>query len=343
MILLFHVDDILLSSHPSCCAQADAFKATLLKRFKGRNEGPVTRYIGMDVHRVQDRIYLTQTPLIEELVDSMGLTGCNPVLTPMQPGTKLLTANRPAVPNLARTKQYQHIVGTLQYLTTWTRPDIGYATHELSKHQCNPGEVHVEAAKHCVHYLAGTPTYGLVYRRVAHNPDRLYGFADSDWAGDTETRKSLSAHVYMHNGGPLLWHCKQQQGVATSTSEAEFVAASTAGKSAEWLRRVLHCMGMPQRGPTPIYEDNKGCRLMSENPVQKSRTRHIDVSQHKVRDLVCNNVVRLLDCPTADMVADTLTKALPAPAFRQHRDTILGYMPHTAPSLPQQIAPWKAY
>lgn len=343
MILVFHVDDILGSSHPSCRAHANEFKTKLLKRFKGRDEGSATRYIGMDVTRVQDRIYLTQTPLIEELVDSMGLTGCNPVTAAMQPGTKLLAADRPKTPDIKRTKLYQHIVGILQFLTTWTRPDIGYATHELSKHQCNPGEVHMDAAKTCVRYLAGTPTHGLVYRRVQHNANRLYGFADSDWAGDTETRKSLSAHVYMLNGGPILWHCKQQQGVATSTSEAEFVSASTAGKSAEWLRRILTGMGMKQHGPTPIYEDNKGCRLMSENPVQKSRTRHIDVSQHKVRELVHNNVVRLLDCPTADMVADTLTKALPAPAFRKHRDTILGYMPHTAPSLPQTIEPWKAY
>ena len=343
MILVFHVDDILLSSHPSCRAYATAFKARLLKRFNGRDEGPVSRYIGMDVHRIQDRIYLTQTPLVEELVDSMGLSDCNPVLTPMQPGTKLLASDRPAIPSIARTKHYQHIVGVLQFLTTWTRPDIGYATHELSKHQCNPGELHMDAAKTCVRYLAGTSNYGLVYRHVSENADRLYGFADSDWAGDTETRKSLSAHVFMQNGGPVLWHCKQQQGVATSTSEAEFVSASTAGKGAEWLRRILAGMGIKQRGPTPIYEDNKGCRLMSENPVQKSRTRHIDVSQHKVRDLVRNNVVRLLDCPTGDMVADTLTKALPAPDFRKHRDTILGYMPHTAPALPSTIAPWKAY
>ena len=343
MILVFHVDDILLSSHPSCDAYAKAFDARLLARFQGRDEGDATRYIGMDVTRVNDRIYLTQTPLIEELVEEMSLTGCNSTLTPMQPGTRLLEADRPKLSDAKRTKLYQHYVGILQFLTTWTRPDIGFATHELSKHQSNPGEVHEDALKYCVRYLAGTSNYGLVYRRVPKKADRLIGFADSDWAGDTETRKSLSAHVFSHNSGATLWHCKQQQGVATSTSEAEFVSASTAGKSAEWLRRILAGMGDKQHGPTPIYEDNKGCRLMSENSVNKSRTRHIDVSQHKVRDLVRNNVVRLFDCPTGDMVADVLTKALPAPEFRRHRDTLLGYMPHTAPALPDSIALWKPY
>ena len=121
MILVFHVDNILGSSHPSCSAYADKFKAKLLKCFKGRDEGSATRYISMDIHRVQDRIYLTQTPLIEELVDSIGLTGCNPVISAMQAGTKLLAEDRPAQPDIARTKLYQHIVGILQYLTTWTR------------------------------------------------------------------------------------------------------------------------------------------------------------------------------------------------------------------------------
>jgi hypothetical protein len=341
LILIFHVDDILLSVHPSCTAAANNFKAAFMQRFRARDEGPVTRYVGIDVTRVQDRIYLTQTPLVEELVESLGLSECNPTLTPMEPGTHLLEEHRPAVKNPVVTKDYQHIVGTLQFLTQWTRPDIAFATHELSKHQCNPGHVHVDAAYRVVRYLKGTPNYGLVYRKVSFNADRLYGFADADWAGDTDNRKSLSANVFLLNGGAVMWHCKQQQGVATSTSEAEFVSASTASKDANYLRRVLAGLGMHQPGPTPVYEDNKACRMMSENPVSKSRTRHIDVAQHNVRDLVRTNVVRLVDCPTADMTADVMTKALPAPSFRQHRDTVLGYTLPSAPSVPHRLPSWQ--
>jgi hypothetical protein len=138
-----------------------------------------------------------------------------------------------------------------------------------------------------------------------------------------------------------MWHCKQQQGVATSTSEAEFVSASTASKDTQYLRRVLAGLGMHQPGPTPVYEDNKACRMMSENPVSKSRTRHIDVAQHNVLDLVRTNIVRLINCPTANMTADVMTKALPAPSFRQHRDTVLGYTLPTAPSVPRRLPSWQ--
>ena len=341
MFLIFHVDDILLSVHPSCMAALQAFKHRFFQRFQAKDEGLVSKYIGIEVHRVKDRTYLTQTSLIQELVDSLHMEECNSTLTPMEPGTRLIEADRPAVQNLRLTKSYQHVVGCLQYLTQWTRPDIGHVTHELSKHQCNPGLTHMETAVRTVRYLKGTSNYGLVYCKVAEHADRLIGFADADWAGDTDTRKSVSANVFLCNGGAVMWHCKQQQGVATSTAEAEFVSASTAGKDAEWLRRLMAGMGMHQPGPTPIYEDNQGCRLMSENPVHKSRTRHIDVAQHKVRDLVRNNIVRLVDCPTLDMTADILTKALPAPAFRRHRDTMLGYLPPTAPPLPRLITSWR--
>ena len=138
---------------------------------------------------------MTQTPLVEELVESLGLSECNPTLTPMEPGTHLLEEHRPAVKNPVVTKDYQHIVGTLQFLTQWTRPDIAFATHELLKHQCNPGHVHVEAAYRVVRYLKGTPNYGLVYRKVSFNADRLYGFADADWAGDT-IHVNLSVQMY---------------------------------------------------------------------------------------------------------------------------------------------------
>ena len=341
MFLIFHVDDILLSVHPSHRNYADSFKTAFMHRFDARDEGPVTRYVGVDIHRVKDRIYLTQTPLIQELVDTLGLSECNPTLTPMEPGTRLYTYDRPQVPDGPRTKLYQHTVGVLQYLNQWTRPDIAYAVYELSRHQSNPGEVHMDAAKRVVRYLRGTSNYGLVYRFLDTDSDRLIGFADADWAGDDETRKSLSANVYMCNGGAISWFCKQQDGVACSTMEAEYVSASWAANQAVYLRRVMEGMRMVQPGPTPIYEDNRACIFFSEHSILKTKTRHINVAMYNARDHVHKNEIRLMPCPTNDMAADALTKALPAPSFRRHRDTILGYTLHTAPRLPPRIASWR--
>jgi hypothetical protein len=138
--------------------------------------------VDVGIHRVNGRIYLTQTPLIQELVDTLGLSECNPTLTPMKPGTRLYTYHKPQVPDGPRTKLYQHTVGVLQYLNQWTRPDIAYAVYELSRHQSNPGAVHMDAAKRVVRYLRGTSNYGLVYRFLDTDSDRHVGFADADWA-----------------------------------------------------------------------------------------------------------------------------------------------------------------
>ena len=342
LIAIIHVDDVGVSAHPCCDTACEAFFNRFLTRFEGKDLGIMTRYVGIDVHRVPGCTYLTQSSFIHDLVDDLGLTDCNPVICAMEPGTRLLDSDQPAVHDFALTAEYQHIVGCLQYLNQWTRPGLSFVTKELSRHQSNPGEIHMEAAKKAVRYLKGTPNYGLVYRKST-NGDKLVGYADADWAGDTETRKSVSANVFTCNGAAVLWHCKQQQGVATSTAEAEFVAASQAAKDATWLRRIMSGYGMHQYGPTPIYEDNMACSLMSEHPVASSRTRHIDVAVHNVRHLVRNNTVRLLECPTHDMAADVFTKALPAPAFCRHRDTILGYIPSSAPPLPVRIPDWREY
>jgi hypothetical protein len=125
--------------------------------------------------------------------------------------------------------------------------------------------------------------------------------------------------------------------VATSTSEAEYVAASRASDDVVFLRRVLDGAGCKQDVPTPLYEDNRSCRMMSENPVSNNRSKHIDYRVHALRERVKDGVVRLIDCASADMLADVLTKNLPAPDFARHRSVMAGLMPHTSPDLPEDL------
>jgi hypothetical protein len=331
MFIIFHVDDILLSFPRTRSETAAAFKKAFLHRFTGRDEGVATRYIGLDITRTDNMIHLSQSALVRDLLEDFGMSECTPVKTPMAPGTRLTMADRPVVPHLGRTKIYQSLVGSFQYLAVWTRPDICYVTHQLARHMCNPGEAHLAAAYYALQYLKGTIDQCITYTKGIDKSNTRFGFSDSDWAADTETRKSLGAHVFMCNGGPVAWRCKQQTGIATSTAEAEYMAASKAAQEAVWLGRLMQGMGYPQERTT-IYEDNRACILMSENPINRDRSRHVDVSVHNVRDLCHRNVVRLLACPTQDMLADVLTKALPAPAFLRHRAVLLGQQRHTAPA-----------
>ena len=94
----------------------------------------------------------------------------------------------------------------------------------------------------------------------------------------------------------------------------KFVAASQAGQEALYLRETLKDFGYQQQQATAIYEDNLACVAMSENPVRRKFSRHIDVRRYFVRELVKAGLVKLIPLRTQKTVADALTKSLPAPA-----------------------------
>jgi hypothetical protein len=117
------------------------------------------------------------------------------------------------------------------------------------------------------------------------------------------------------NRGPISWKAKRQPCTTLSSAEAEFVAASLCGQEVIYLRALLCSVGLEQVGPTPIWEDNAACILMSENPAHPDRARHIDVKVHFLRDMVREGVVKLQKVAGVKNVADALTKSLPVPTY----------------------------
>ncbi len=109
-----------------------------------------------------------------------------------------------------------------------------------------------------------------------------------------------------------------------SSSEAEFVAASQVGQEVVYLRTLLRGFGYPQVGATEIWEYNASCIMMSENPTNRDRSRHVDVKVHFLRDLVRDGHVKLLKCAGTQNVSDTLIKSFPRPVFEKHREYMIG-------------------
>jgi hypothetical protein len=134
------------------------------------------------------------------------------------------------------------------------------------------------------------------------------------------------------NGGPISWKASRESGVTLSSSEAEFVAASQAGQEVLYLRALLKGFAYLQHGPTEIWEDNASCILMSENPTNRERSRHVDVRVHFLRDMVRDGSVKLIKCAGTQNVADALTKSLSRPAFHKHREFLKGTANLSLPS-----------
>jgi hypothetical protein len=120
----------------------------------------------------------------------------------------------------------------------------------------------------------------------------------------------------MMNGGPISWKSRRQDSVALSTSEAEYMAASEAGKEILYLRSILRDVCYAQTASTNIYGDYLGCIVMSTNPVRRKSSRHIDIHVHFCRELYAAGVMKLIPLRTHLMVADPLPRAFPVRFLR---------------------------
>ena len=167
--------------------------------------------------------------------------------------------------------------------------------------------------------MKGTVNFALKYDKS--DTGALIGFSDADWAGDQDDRRSTTGNVFLLSGGAVSWLSKKQATVALSTAEAEYIALSQAAQEGIWLKRLLSDLGVEAMS-TLILEDNQGAIAIAKNPVNHSRTKHIDIRYHYIRECVQNGQIELQYCPTNDMKADIFTKPLPKQKFEYLRGEI---------------------
>jgi hypothetical protein len=221
-----------------------------------------------------------------------------------------------------RSNSYAQLLGELQFIANCTRPDIAYAANKLAAYTANPSLEHYSALKRMLRYLAGTRNLGITYRRPQEGTDTNYlfhGFADAAFA-NADDLKSTTGYVFLTAGGAVTWKSKKQTVIALSSTEAEYVALSEAGREACWLRNLYGELGFPQGAPTIIKGDNEGSVILTKNPQFHQRSKHIAIRHHWVRDLVKTNVLDIQDCRDPEQTADVLTKALLRPKHAQHRE-----------------------
>jgi hypothetical protein len=153
---------------------------------------------------------------------------------------------------------YRNMVGSLLYLACWTWPDIAFAVSELSRFVSSPGQFHMAAVKHLIRYLQGSRELGITYSKPSNDgpmnqPNILWGFVDSDWAGCPDSRRSTTGFTLMLNGAAVAWKSTRQSVVALSSAEAEFMAASALVQEVIYARRLLENLGFPQPADSFIY------------------------------------------------------------------------------------------
>jgi hypothetical protein len=140
----------------------------------------------------------------------------------------------------------------------------------------NYGLEHWKAAKHLLRYLQGSRSYSLHYGHFDSPTPLFKAFTDSDW-GQSDSRKSICGYVILMGGGPIAWSSKQQQVVALSSCEAEYIASTHCTKQILWMRSLAEELNLSQFHPTSLYCDNQGTIACTHDPHHHSQMKHIDI------------------------------------------------------------------
>jgi hypothetical protein len=253
--------------------------------------GPVKQFLGMEFkrNRATSELWISQVQYIDSILAEYGMTDCNPVHTPMgavypwgRP-TDDLGAYIKMLPSELKVV-YQHLVGHLLVLVLCTRPDGTQTIRLLTQFCSKPDPCHMLAAKRFLRYLAGTRTLALHYGGAAKD-DPL---RDADWANDTGDRISISGYVWFFAGGPISWSSKKQTTHALASTDAEYMAISELVREGLWLRSQGCEVQLPFSEPISIQVDNTGAIVISRKSVGYTRTKHVDVRYHFIREHVDN-------------------------------------------------------
>ena len=235
-IIGVYVDDIVKDDK-----RMQEVKKALSFQFEIKDLGELHYFLDMKIvlNEKIGEVWIGQPAYAESILQKFGMENCKPVGTPVDTSTKLVKPKEGQ--ECVDQGMYQSAVGSLLYLSGGTRPDIAYAVSNVAKF-C---EEHWTAVKRIMRYLQGTLKYGLLYNKDSSS--ECVGYADADWAGDLDDRKSTSGYLFQISGAAVSWRSKKQPCVALST---EYVALASAAQEAIWMRQLTTELSTTPTGAT---------------------------------------------------------------------------------------------
>ncbi|GKB81856.1 reverse transcriptase, RNA-dependent DNA polymerase, partial [Tanacetum coccineum] len=282
-VVLVYVDDLLITRNDQ--SQIFKLKTHLSSVFHMKDLGELNYFLGLEVCRSSQGIFISQHKYTRELLKEGGVLNNKPYKLPMDPNLKLQTdIGTP----LSDPEVYRRAIGKLIYLTI-TRPNSCYTVQLLSQFMQSPTSVHMQAVKHVLRYFLNLPGQGILLAK--DSAVQLKAYCDSDWASCPMTRRS-TGYCILLGDSPISWKSKKQAVVTRSSAETEYRAMALTCCEVTWLVSMLKDLGIKNLEHVDLYCDNQVALYISANLVFHARTKHIEVECHYVRDQLKAGVIK---------------------------------------------------
>ncbi|CAI7888256.1 unnamed protein product [Closterium sp. NIES-54] len=327
--VLVYVNDLVFAT-----ADTEALalvKSELQKRHTCTDPGELRSYLGLQIirNRARRTITLTQSHMVQQVLQRFGFTWSSAQATPLATGHSLSAP--PSDESVEPSGPYPELVGCLMYLVTCTCPYLAYPLGLLARYVApsRHRKVHMDAAKRVLRYLCCTLSMGLVLG--GRGDVVLTSHSDASWVDDQATQRSSQGYTFSLGSGSVSWRSTRSSSVLGSSCEAEIYATAMAAQELRWLTYLLTDLGERPRSPPILYVDNKAAIALCQEHRLEHRTKHIALRYFLARELQQRGQLHLTYVATRAKTADIFTKALPR-GDHQRFCTLLGLVP-TLPHL----------
>jgi hypothetical protein len=282
------------------------------REFEMSMMGELQFFLGLQIKKSKEETFVHQAKYTKDIVRKFKMEDSKAMTTPMSM-TTALDADKEG--EHMDQKEYQSMIGSLPYLTA-TRLDIQFSVCLCARFQASPRTSHWQVVKQIFRYLRHTLDFGLWYS--ASSSLALHGFPDTDFAGCRLDRKSTSGTCQFLGSSLVSWSSRKQSSVAQSTTETEYVAAASCCSQLLWISYTTSDFG-EEYTHIPLQCDSTSAISVAKNPVLHSKTKHIEVRYHFLRDNVEKGKIALIHVPTHDQLPDIFTKPLDQETFTRLR------------------------
>ena len=328
VLLLLYVDDILLAATSQPLLHK--YSQHIRDQYRVRMKPTLDQYLRIELvhHREQRLITMSLSQYIRDACANFGIKENTAITSPMMPSNILrpskMTPQSPAEHRYVANFPLKEMLGVLNYVAITCRPDIQYAVSYLARFAADPTNLVCRAVYRVMQYLLNTHDLQL---HLGGDVPKLSAMCDSDFGGDAVGSKSTSGHIIFMGRGPVVWHSKKQTIVAQSTAEAEYIALTPTCQNILGIRLLL--LEIPyaiihQYCATTIWDDNAAAITWSENPIVNTRTKHIPIKYHYVRELVADYIVKCAKIDSHNNGSDLMTKAVTIATFMWLCPVVMG-------------------